>query len=113
MLRNLCDDSKTRFARKLRLSPTRQEAEMWRHIRARRLAGAKFRRQSVILGWIADFYCAGSKLVVEIDGATHLKEKDERRDQAMRAVGIRTLRFANAEIDHDVAGVLRRIRQAL
>lgn len=66
-------------ARNLRRRQTPSEAILWELLRGRRLAGKKFLRQHPIrFGWygetrffIADFYCAEAKLVVELDGPIH------------------------------------------
>ena len=44
-------------AREMRLNPTEPETRLWRHLSASQLGGFKFRRQSVIDYYIADFFC--------------------------------------------------------
>ncbi len=48
-----------------------------------------------------DFYCAEPKLAVEIDGGQHYDDAgrryDRSRDEALKAMGIRTLRFAGGD----------------
>src|SRR5215471_5025679 len=71
-----------RFARSLRNRATHAERILWQYLRRRQL-GVRFRRQSVLLGWwIADFYCPSQKLVIEIDGLTHVGRElaDAKRD---------------------------------
>src|SRR5262245_48894885 len=58
-------------ARGFRKAPSRAEAAAWELLRARRCLGLKFRRQQIIEGFYADFYCAERRLVLEIDGAIH------------------------------------------
>jgi very-short-patch-repair endonuclease len=53
---------------------TEAENILWQSLRGSRLAGLKFRRQQVIEGFIADFFCHGAKLVVEIDGPVSAPE---------------------------------------
>src|SRR5688572_7306321 len=53
-------------ARKLRREITPAEAILWRHLRGRRFAGIKFRRQCVVGPYIVDFYCAEHALVIEL-----------------------------------------------
>lgn len=73
----------------------------------------RFRRQAVILGWIADFYCPKTKLVVEVDGQGHLRQaqadKDKLRDAVMKDHGFRILRFTNNDVLTDLDRVVRRI----
>lgn len=95
--------SKVLFARKMRKAPTPAEEILWERLRMRRLGGYKFRNQSVILGWIVDFYCPAAKLVVEVDGGYHdipeQKRKDAYRADCMRRqCGLRTIRFTNEDV---------------
>ena len=62
-------------ARALRTSSTDAEALLWHHLRDRRLAGYKFRRQRPIGAYFADFACLESALVVELDGGRGIVEQ--------------------------------------
>jgi very-short-patch-repair endonuclease len=68
VFRQRVSDGKVGFARRLRREMTRAEGLMWEQLRDRRLVGLKFRRQQIVDGFIADFYCDSARLVVEIDG---------------------------------------------
>ena len=62
-------------------------------------------RQKVIGKYIADFYCASEKLIIEIDGTQHFEksgmEHDQTRDAFFSGLGISVLRYSNADInDH-------------
>jgi very-short-patch-repair endonuclease len=102
-------------ARRLRGEMTPQEAILWSHLRDRRLAGFKFRKQMWLCGFIADFACPEGKLVVEADGSQHAEDADydEQRAAAFAREGWRTLRFLNNEITRDLDGVLIALRAAL
>lgn len=102
------------FARGLRNRQTPAESLLWDRIRGRRL-GARFRRQHVILGWIADFYCPKARLVIEVDGSSHddRKAKDAIRDAAMGAIGLMVLRFSNTDVYDRMDWVLDTIRETL
>src|SRR6266550_8928007 len=52
-------------ARLLRKKATEPERVLWRHLRNRRFAGYKFRRQHPFHGYVLDFYCASAKLAIE------------------------------------------------
>jgi len=99
------------IAQTLRRRQTPAEAKVWQWLRARCLCGWKFRRQQVILGFVADFYCAELLLVIELDGGIHDSAEsqayDQGRDAALLARGITTLRFPNeiANVDE----ILQRI----
>lgn len=102
-----CPPEKFVFARRMRKHMTGAERVMWQMVRANRV-GPKFRRQSVILGFIADFWCPSRRLVVEVDGASHIgrEEYDARRDQAFRDYGIETVRFTNDEVFDNLEGCI-------
>lgn len=58
MHRNKVKPGKKEFARELRNNPTESERVLWERIRNRSL-GYRFRRQAILWGWIADFWCGG------------------------------------------------------
>jgi len=93
-------------ARKMRINPTEPEKRLWRHLSASQLAGHKFRRQSVIDYYIADFFCPHKKLIVEVDGDTHDIDSDFKRDDRLRSKGYRTVRFGNLDVMGNMEGVL-------
>ena len=99
---------KLEFARRLRKNMTPAERMLWCELKSRQL-GVKFRRQSIILGYIADFYCVPKALVVEVDGPIHEAEKDLKRDEVMLAHGIKTLRFTNDDVMSNVQSVVNEI----
>ena len=77
-------------AKELRREMTPAEKILWEELRANKL-GVHFRRQQVIAGFIVDFYCHKSALVVEVDGDIHdlQQEEDARREKALSALGLR------------------------
>jgi very-short-patch-repair endonuclease len=58
-------------ARAMRRQPTLAEKTLWKLLRDRRLSGLKFRRQTPIGPYIADFACFSPRLIVEPDGKAH------------------------------------------
>jgi very-short-patch-repair endonuclease len=102
------------FAKALRTTPTDAESLLWRHLRAHRLGGAKFRRQQPIGPYVADFVHFGARLVVEADGGQHNGSvHDAGRDAWMRAQGFTVLRFWNPDILNNTDAVLSTILEAL
>ncbi|MEH2062700.1 MAG: DUF559 domain-containing protein [Nostoc sp.] len=87
---------------------------LWQHLRANRLNGFHFRRQQIINGFIADFYCHATALVIEVDGKIHEQqaEYDAERDKVLSARGLRLLRIKNEEVRHELDKVLMRISTA-
>jgi very-short-patch-repair endonuclease len=101
-------------AKRLRRNMTPEEDILWAHLRRNQLPGWHFRRQQVIAGLIADFYCDRAGLVVELDGHVHAnqREYDVERDRTLAAHGLQILRFRNEEIRIDLQAVLRQIQLA-
>jgi very-short-patch-repair endonuclease len=105
---------KLAFAKRLRREMTPAERRLWKALRRNALDGFHFRRQQVIEGYIADFYCDAAKLAIELDGVVHQEhwQYDESRDHEISGVGVQVLRISN-EAMLDVESVLEHIRQAL
>ena len=84
-------------ARRMRANPTKAENALWQALRNSKLGGLKFRRQTVIGPFIADFYCAAAKLVVEVDGDVHdyQKDVDAVRSRQFEDYGYHVIRFSN------------------
>ena len=103
------------LARKLRKHPTDAENLLWKHLRAKRLNGYKFRRQHVIEPYIVDFFCMETGLIVEVDGGQHdeKREYDNERTAFLESRGYRVIRFWNNEILDDIDIVLERIMKIL
>jgi len=59
------------LARTLHSQSGDAESVLWRHLRARRLTGDKFRRQLVIEPCIVDFVCLEARLIIEANGGQH------------------------------------------
>ena len=91
---------KKALAKKFRKKPTAKEKEVWEWLRNRKMMGLKWRRQQIIDGFIADFYCPAHRLALELDGDVHLTEAvkgyDVDRNAAFAEKGIQTLRISNA-----------------
>ena len=108
------DATKLQRAKELRRAMTGAERMLWERLRGNRLHGFHFRRQQVIDGFIADFYCHAAGLVVEVDGGVHAQqtEYDSEHDRVLSQRGVRVLRINNEEIQTNLDGVLARITQA-
>ena len=102
-------------ARQLRRDQTAVESKLWFRLRARQLAGAKFRRQYPIGPFIADFCCMEHGLVVELDGSQHVEQEaaDRRRSAFLTRQGYRVIRFWDNEVIEDIEAVLQRIMDEL
>ena len=87
----------TKFAKELRKKMTREEKHLWYDFL--QYLPLTVNRQKVMGHYIADFYIAEAKLVIELDGAQHFEiensEKDRERDAYMESLGILVLRYTN------------------
>ncbi len=94
-------------AKNLRKNMTKEERHLWYDYL--RTAPRKFVRQKVLGNYIADFYCASAKLVIELDGSQHYEdaefEYDMRRTEYLKNFGIRVIRIPNNEINNNFIGV--------
>ncbi|MEG3177326.1 DUF559 domain-containing protein [Sphingomonas sp. RB3P16] len=101
-------------ARELRRASTPAETKLWSVLRSSALDGHKFRRQQRLGPFFADFVCQAARLVVEIDGETHVgnEERGVRRTAFLEREGYRVLRFSNADVMGNVEGVAQVIRSA-
>lgn len=101
----------TSRARQFRRNQTPIEAAFWRRLRNSQLNGYKFRRQYVIGPYVADFYCAECRLVVELDGESHgyQGDYDRARTAWMNENGYHVVRFSNKDVGVDLDGVLTTI----
>ena len=100
-------------ARRMRREPTEFEKRLWRHVSRSQLGGFKFRRQATIDPFIVDFFCPAKGLIVEVDGETHIAEKDRRRDAVLARRGFPTIRFTNDQVRDNMDGVLIAILERL
>ena len=102
-------------ARSLRRDPTPAERKLW--FEYLRDLPQKFTRQKPLGRFIADFYFSGCGLVIEIDGDSHYTDAGQRYDAersvALGALGVRVMRFTNADVMERFEAVCAEIRQAL
>jgi very-short-patch-repair endonuclease len=104
-------------AKSLRRGMTRAETLLWRYLKAHRLDGMQFRRQTPIGPYIADFCCHRMRLIVELDGETHdfqeRQTRDAVRDRWFATQGYLVLRFTNDDALKNLEGVIAAIVGAL
>jgi very-short-patch-repair endonuclease len=91
----------------MRRSPTRAERKLWQGLRKHQVCGLKFRRQVPLGAYIADFYCPSARLVVEVDGISHIDAPaDAVRDAWMTNSNIRVVRISNSDVLRNLEGIL-------
>ena len=91
----------TGYAQQLRKNMTKEERRLWYDFLKK--LPVTVNRQKVIGRYIADFYCASARLVIEIDGSQHYEERgqasDQKRDAYFAEMGIQVLRYANNDVN--------------
>ncbi|HSY19831.1 MAG TPA: DUF559 domain-containing protein [Candidatus Acidoferrales bacterium] len=99
----------TQRARQLRQVETWAEDLMWRWLRNRRFSRYKFRRQHPAGIYYLDFFCEEARLNVEVDGGHHghpdQRQHDLEREKYLQSLGIKTLRFWNANLRRNARAV--------
>ena len=95
------------LARELRKNMTKEERHLWYDFL--KTYPVRFLRQKVLGKYIADFYSAEAKLVIELDGSQHYEkeeqEKDQRRTEFLEEYGLTVIRIPNNEIYRNFSGV--------
>ena len=107
------------FSQKLRHDMTKEEKHLWydflKHL------PYTVNRQKILGNYIADFYIASKKVVIELDGSQHgftsHLQADEERDAWMKQKGIIVLRYTNEDVnrhfDEICSDILYRLEHAL
>ena len=100
-------------AKMLRKNMTKEEKHLWYDFL--RTFPVRFCRQKVLGKYIADFYCASAKIVIELDGSGHYteegKESDAIRTAFLEGYGIRVIRIPNKKIHRKFNWVCRYIEE--
>ena len=99
------------LAKALRKDMTPWERKLWyEYLRS---YPVRFQRQKAIGNYIADFYCAKARLVIELDGGGHYTdqqiENDRIRTEELESLNLTVLRICNLEIDRNFYGVCEHI----
>ena len=96
-----------KYAQKLRREMTKEERRLWYGFLKQ--LPVTVNRQKVIGHFIADFYCASAKLVIELDGSQHYEDEgaasDRERDLALNELGISVVRYSNSDVNRNFDGV--------
>ena len=100
-------------SQELRKNMTGAEIFLWSKIRMKQLNNCQFYRQKIIGDYIVDFFCPKFKLVIEVDGGQHYSDDmlnaDRERDEVLKSMGMKVLRFTNLDVLKNIDGVVTRI----
>ncbi len=101
------------LAKALRKNMTPWERKLWYDFL--RNYPIRFQRQKAIGNYIADFYCAKARLVIELDGGGHYTKeqarKDAQRTNDLNAMNLMVVRICNLDIDRKFRGVCEYIER--
>ncbi len=102
-------------AKVLRYNLTPAEQLLWQALKGKKLHGLKFRCQHPVGSFIADFFCAKHKLIIELDGTVHDRqtEYDNARTEQFKAYGYQVVRFRNQEVFANLDAVLEQILEVI
>ena len=98
---------------------TKEEKHLWYDFL--RTYPVSFSRQKILGKYIADFYSASAKIVIELDGSGHYTDEgiayDEERTKFLEEYGLKVIRIPNTEIHDNFEGVCsyidKLVRQSL
>jgi len=86
---------------------TPQERHLWYDYL--RYYPVKIYKQRIIDNYIADFYCAKARLVIELDGSQHYtsdgREYDSIRTEVIQKYNLEVIHFLNGDVDNKFNGV--------
>ena len=95
------------LAKQLRKEMTKEERHLWYDFL--RSYPVRFSRQKVLGKYIADFYSAEAKMVIELDGSQHYEpdniQKDNERTEFLKGYGLKIIRILNNEVAQNFRGV--------
>ena len=103
------------LAKQLRKEMTKEERHLWYDFL--RTYPVRFSRQKVLGKYIADFYSAEARLVIELDGSQHYEndnmEKDAERTDYLKGYGLKVIRIPNNEVSRNLQGICEYIDAAV
>jgi len=102
-----------KHARELRKNSTFSEVLLWQQLKKKLMMGHDFHRQKPIDEYIVDFFCPELKLIIEINGISHMENpgKDGVRQSKLESLGFHFLCFEDAEVKQNMEGILIAIEE--
>jgi very-short-patch-repair endonuclease len=104
------------FARELRTETfSNAEKRLWKALLSRKQTGKRFLRQRPIDNFIVDFFSPEIKLIIEIDGSSHLNKGsyDFYRQEKLTKLGYQLIRFHEGDVLHNLDEVNRQINHVI
>jgi very-short-patch-repair endonuclease len=98
-----------------RKSMNNAEVMLWSRLRREQVHGLRFRRQHPIGPFNADFACWEIRLIIEVDGGSHMTDaahlRDKNRTEYLQQAGWEVMRVWNPDIYSNISGVIDTISQ--
>lgn len=88
---------------------TAEEKQIWDYIKDRKLYNLKFKKETEIGKYTANFYCPEIEFIIEIDNNKHTIKYEKTREEYFRSIGVTSLRFTSSEIKSDLNEILKKI----
>jgi very-short-patch-repair endonuclease len=82
-------DRRVQPERRLRRNMTDAERKLWQYLRQLPQSSSHFRRQATIAPYFADFACHSQGLIIEVDGASIMRNGRPRGTPSERTVSAR------------------------
>ena len=102
-------------SRELRKNMTPEERHLWYDFL--KLLPMTVHRQKMIGNYIVDFYIHSARIVIEVDGIQHGAREnliaDRTRDETLKTLGIKVLRYTNEVVNDNFSFVCQDILQHL
>ena len=91
------------------------EILLWRELKNKKFLGFDFTRQATIGNFIVDFLCEAKKVIIEVDGSSHIgrEDYDRGRDEYLWGAGYNVIRVSAENVKFNMEYVLRDIGKAM
>jgi very-short-patch-repair endonuclease len=95
-------------ARELRQAGNLAEILMWKQLQNRKFCDLLFHKQKTIGNFIVDFCCESARVIIEVDGGSHIgkEEHDAERQAILEGMGFHVIRVSDADVKLNMCGVL-------
>ena len=103
-------------ARELRsVNATKAERFLWKSFLSKKQSGERVLRQRPILNFIVDFFIPDIKLIIEIDGSSHLSKAshDSFRQTELQKHGFTIIRFKEGDVLNNIDDMCQKISHAI
>lgn len=100
-------------ARELRQARNLPEVLFWMQVTKGRFHQIDFDRQKVIGNYIVDFYVKRLRLIIEIDGSSHIGKEvyDRKRQNYLESLGLRVYRISTGDIKFRLGFVMKELEE--